>query len=299
MENNSIMVVDDSATFGLCGHELRARQIELAGQTQEPRQIQQERDDSRPRYFDLFDLAPVGYFVLSEQGLILEANRTAAKLLGVRKGALVRQPLSRFVHREDQDIYSRRREALFEPGASETWELRMLKNNAAPFWVRAEATTTQEADGSCVCRTVVSDITESKRAERALRTTHGELQDFAYALMHDLQDPLRTVVNFTQLLAEDYLGRLGEEADQCISHSVEGALRMDALVKGLLNYWTVTERNADRLSPVDCNHALSQTLVSLQMAIQQSGATVTSDPLPTVVAREVMLTQLFQNLIGN
>jgi light-regulated signal transduction histidine kinase (bacteriophytochrome) len=117
--------------------------------------------------------------------------------------------------------------------------------------------------------------------------------------MHDLQDPLRTVVNFTQLLAEEHLGKLGEEADQCISHSVEGALRMDALVKGLLNYWTVTERNADRLSPVDCNHALSQTLVSLQMAIQQSGATVTSDPLPTVVAREVMLTQLFQNLIGN
>jgi chemotaxis family two-component system sensor kinase Cph1 len=299
MANDRILVVDDSATFGLRAHELRASQIELPGPTQEPRQIQQERDASRRRYFDLFDLAPVAYFVLSERGLILEANQTAAKLLGVKKGELVRQPLSRFVHRDDQVTYYKHREALFEPGASETWELRMLKKNAAPFCVRVEATTTQEVDGSCVCRTVVSDISESKRAENALRTTNGELQDFVYALMHDIQDPLRTVVNFTQLLAEEHVGKLGEEADQCFTHAVEGALRMDALVKGLLNYWKVTERGADGLSPVDCNHALSEALVSLQIAIQKSGATVTSDPLPAVIASEVMLTQLFQNLIGN
>lgn len=76
-------------------------------------------------------------------------------------------------------------------------------------------------------------------------------------------------------------------------------MRIEALLKDLLNYLEVTERDRDRLSPVDCNRVLSQALLFLRIAIQQSGATVTADPLPTVVAQEVMLTQLFQNLIGN
>ena len=86
-------------------HELRVHQIELEMQNEELRQTQEELEASRARYFDLYDLAPVGYFTLSEQGLILEANLTAAKLLGVTRGTLVKQPLSHFVLREDQDIY--------------------------------------------------------------------------------------------------------------------------------------------------------------------------------------------------
>jgi chemotaxis family two-component system sensor kinase Cph1 len=76
-------------------------------------------------------------------------------------------------------------------------------------------------------------------------------------------------------------------------------LRIEALLKGILNYWESTEREGDRLSPVDCNHVLSQTLSGLKLSIQESGAIVTFDPLPTVAAKEVMLTQLFQNLISN
>ena len=84
-----------------------------------------------------------------------------------------------------------------------------------------------------------------------------------------------------------------------VAYSVEGALRIEALQQGLLNYLEATERDSHRLSPVDCNHVLSQTLLSLQTAIQQSGATVTWDPLPTAVANKAMLMHLFQNLIGN
>ena len=107
------------------------------------------------------------------------------------------------------------------------------------------------------------------------------------------------VVNFSQLLAQEYEGKLGEDADKYLAYSVEGALRIEALLKGLLNYLEITERDSDRLLSIDCNHVLSKTLLSLQTAIQQSGATVTSDPLPTVVAKEAMLMQIFQNLIGN
>ncbi len=229
-------------------------QIELEMQNEELRRTQEELEASRARYFDLYDLAPVGYFTLSEQGLILEANLTAAKLLGVARGALVKQPLSRFILPEDQDIYYRHRKQLFETGAPQAWELRLVRKDAAPFWARVEATTAQDADGAAVCRAVVSDITERKRAERGAQDHQRRTSEFAYALTHDLQEPLRMVVNFTQLLAQEHEGKLGEDADKYIAYSVEGALRIEALLKALLNYWEITERDGDPLSPVDCNH---------------------------------------------
>jgi light-regulated signal transduction histidine kinase (bacteriophytochrome) len=107
------------------------------------------------------------------------------------------------------------------------------------------------------------------------------------------------VVNFTELLGLEYAGKLGKEADQFISYSVEGALRIEALLKALLDYWEVSERNQDSLASIDCGAVLAEALLNLQVAIAQSSAIVTSDPLPTVIAEEVLLMQLFQNLISN
>jgi light-regulated signal transduction histidine kinase (bacteriophytochrome) len=107
------------------------------------------------------------------------------------------------------------------------------------------------------------------------------------------------VVNFTELLGREYAGKLGEQADQFISYSVQGALRIEALLKALLAYWEATEREPDSFASIDCDAVLAKALLNLQAAIAQSGAIVTSDPLPTVVAEEVLLMQLFQNLISN
>ncbi len=145
----------------------------------------------------------------------------------------------------------------------------------------------------------IEDATDRKLAEEALRATNAELQHFAYALTHDLQEPLRMVVNFTELLGEEYSGKLDEGADQYIAYSVEGALRIEALLKALLGYWEVTERQQDTFASLDCNAVLAKSLLNLQAAIAESGAVITHDPLPTVVAEEVLLTQLFQNLISN
>jgi two-component system CheB/CheR fusion protein len=145
----------------------------------------------------------------------------------------------------------------------------------------------------------IEDVTDRKQAEEELRTTNAELQHFAYALTHDLQEPLRMVVNFTELLGQEYAGKLDQEADKFINYSVEGALRIEALLKALLAYWEVAEREAGSLAPADCGSVLSTVLLNLQSAIAESGAIITSDPLPTVVAEEVMLMQLFQNLISN
>ena len=140
-------------------HELQVHQIELEMQNEELRRAQGELEAARARYFDLFDLAPVGYFTLSEQGLILEANLTTTGLLGVERRDLVKKPLTRFIFPEDQDIYYRHHKQLFETGTPQVYDLRVLCADAAPFWARLETTEAQDADGTPVCRAVLSDIT--------------------------------------------------------------------------------------------------------------------------------------------
>jgi PAS domain S-box-containing protein len=149
-------------------HELRVHQIELEMQNEELRTAQTEIEAGRARYFDLYDLAPVGYATVSEKGLILEANLTAATLLSVNRGALVKQPISRFILKEDEDIYYLHRKKLFETGEPQECELRLVKPDGARFWAHLTATTAQAEDGAPVCRCVLSDITTRKLAEESL-----------------------------------------------------------------------------------------------------------------------------------
>ena len=150
-------------------HDLRVHQIELEMQNEELRRAQEELDASRARYFDLYDLAPVGYCTVSEKGLILEANLTAASLLGVARSALVKKPISRFILKEDQDIYYLRHKHLSETGTPQECDLRLVKPDDTFFWAQMAATAAQGEDGSPLCRVVISDITGRKRAEEPMR----------------------------------------------------------------------------------------------------------------------------------
>jgi two-component system, cell cycle sensor histidine kinase and response regulator CckA len=156
--------------------ELRVHQIELEMQNAELRATQEQLEGAKTRYFDLYDLAPVGYLTLSERGLILEANRTTAKGLGVERGSLPGQPLSGFIPSDDQDVYYRHIRSLFESGQPQNCELRFKKKDNAPFWVRLESTVAAGEDGARVWRLIVSDITERKRAEDDLHKALLQLE---------------------------------------------------------------------------------------------------------------------------
>jgi len=160
-------------------HELRVHQIELEIQNEELRRAQEEIEAGRARYFDLYDMAPVGYCTLSEQGIILEANLTAAKLLGTTRGMLVKQPISRFILKDDQDIYYLHRKKLFETGEAQEWELRLVKPDGAVFWARLDAAVAEDPDGALVCRVVLSDITEHKQAEAALQRVRFSIENLS------------------------------------------------------------------------------------------------------------------------
>ncbi|MBK8120022.1 MAG: PAS domain-containing protein [Sulfuritalea sp.] len=147
-------------------HELRVHQIELEMQNEELQESQAALDRARVRYFDLYDLAPVGYCTVGEDGLILQSNLTFAGLLGVARGALIGQPFSRTILKEDQDIYYLLRKQLFEGSETQSCELRILKEFGTQFWAHLTFTIAQH-DGAQVLRIVLSDISGRKRLEEA------------------------------------------------------------------------------------------------------------------------------------
>jgi DNA-binding LacI/PurR family transcriptional regulator/signal transduction histidine kinase len=146
------------------------------------------------------------------------------------------------------------------------------------------------------------EIIERRRAEEALAQQAQELalslEQFAYVASHDLQTPLRQVASYAQLLQERYGGKLDEDADEFIGYAVEGAARMHRLINDLLAYWKVTT-HAGSFSLIDCAAVLNQVLFNLRSAIEECGATVTQDDLPTVMADPFQLALVFQNLIDN
>ena len=157
-------------------HELCVHQIELEMQNEDLRRAHVELDVVRARYFDLYDLAPVGYFTLSEKGLILEVNFTCATLLGVARATLVKQPIARFILKDDQDIYYLLLKQCLKTGETRSCELRMMKTDGVVFWVNL--TTTCEQDSGCapVYRVVLIDITSRKTAEETQRRHTAELE---------------------------------------------------------------------------------------------------------------------------
>jgi diguanylate cyclase (GGDEF)-like protein/PAS domain S-box-containing protein len=150
-------------------HELRVHQIELEMQNEELRRAQLELDVGRARYFDLYDLAPVGYCTLSETGLILEANLTAATLLGLARSALVKRPISHFIVKTDQDTYYLHRKQLLASGEAQSCELRMVTHGGMQFWAQLVATAARSSNGEPVHRVVLSDITDRKLMAAAMR----------------------------------------------------------------------------------------------------------------------------------
>jgi light-regulated signal transduction histidine kinase (bacteriophytochrome) len=149
------------------------------------------------------------------------------------------------------------------------------------------------------------DITERKQAEAALREAHeelkrsnAELEQFAYVASHDLQEPLRMVSSYTQLLGRRYGEKFDADAKEFMGYIVDGAARMKQLIEDLLAYSRVGTRGRD-FRPVPLGRPLARALGNLKAAIDESGAQVSSDPMPSVPADEAQLAQLFQNLIGN
>ena len=217
-------------------HELRVHQIELEMQNEELRLAQVKLEVSRARYFDLYDLAPVGYFTLSKQGLILEANLTAAGLLGKARSALSKQPLTRFIFDEDQDIYYRQRKQLFETETPQICELRVRRQDAGQFWARMEASLARDDTGATICLLVMSDVTERHRLEDQFRQAQKmeSVGRLAGGVAHDYNNMLSVILGYTEL-ALDEVG-LSQPVHDYLTEIMKATRRSAEVTRQLLTF---------------------------------------------------------------
>ncbi len=212
----------------------------------------------------------------------------------------------KIMHPEDRERVLAEDERTDETGEPFMMEYRQIAKDGSLVWIHDEAVLVRDEDGNPLhWQGVQYDITEQKRIEEELEAraeelarSNAELERFAYIASHDLQEPLRMVSSYTQLLARRYKGRLDQDADEFIEYAVDGANRMQILINDLLVYSRVGTRGKD-FTPTDLSLVLELTRANLQIAIEENGAIVTSDSLPTVVGDRTQLIQLFQNLIGN
>lgn len=209
------------------------------------------------------------------------------------------------VHPEDKDALLRLRGSLDASPRDYDFECRLRSASGPTIFLQCVVKTLTNGNRTRVSRGLMVDITELKRVQRslarhaeALSASNAELQQFAYAASHDLQEPLRMVSFYTQLLAKRYKGKLDADADEFIGYALEGSTRMSELIKHLLEYSRVGARKAE-FAPTDCEAIFRESLENLQVAVGESGAIVTHDPLPVINCDPLQLGQVLQNLLGN
>jgi light-regulated signal transduction histidine kinase (bacteriophytochrome) len=169
---------------------------------------------------------------------------------------------------------------------------------AAAFEEMSQRLRRRESDLQDTNGRLLAEISERRQVEAQLSRSNQELEQFAHIASHDLQEPLRMVSSYTQLLARRYRDKLDSDAEEFIGYAVDGARRMQAQINDLLAYSRITTRG-NRFEPTDCSAICQQAVSNLAAAIDETAAVVTSDPLPTLKADASQLVSLFQNLIGN
>jgi PAS domain S-box-containing protein len=260
------------------------------------------------RYRGLLEAAPDAMVVVNPAGEIVLLNVQAEKQFGYHRDELVGQKVKNiipegFAERLIADGTRSAAEALAQQIGTGI-ELNGRRRDGSEFPIEIMLSPLESAEGILVTA-AIRNITERKKSEEHLVKTVGELkrsndelQQFAYVSSHDLQEPLRMVTSYTQLLAGRYKGRLDSDADEFIAFAVDGCNRMQGLIKDLLSY-SRAGTNGKVLREVSAENALKEALANLQATIDQSSAVVTHDALPAIRTDETQLTQVFQNLVGN
>jgi PAS domain S-box-containing protein len=260
------------------------------------------------RYRGLLEAAPDAMVVVNQAGEIVLLNVQAENQFGYSRDELLGQKVKNiipegFAERLIADALRSADDALAQQIGTGI-ELSARRKNGSEFPIEIMLSPLESATGILVTA-AIRDISVRKKAEanllhsvEELNRSNVELGQFAYIASHDLQEPLRMVASYTQLLSRRYKGKLDSDADEFISFAVDGASRMQRLIQDLLTYSRVGTKGKELLE-TSSEEALQQALLNLRSAIEESKALVTHDPLPDVLADQMQLTQLFQNLVGN
>jgi PAS domain S-box-containing protein len=260
------------------------------------------------RYRGLLEAAPDAMVVVNQLGDIVLLNLQAEKRFGYRRNELLGQKLTNiipegFAERLIADGLRSAEDALAQQIGTGL-ELMARRKDGSQFPMELMLSPL-DSDGGILVTVAIRDITVRRAAGaellgmvEELKRSNEDLQQFAYVASHDLQEPLRMVASYVALIGRRYKGKLDADADEFIAFAVDGAKRMQSLIQDLLAYSRVGSKGGE-LVTTSSEGALARAMINLRGAIEESGALVTHDPLPSVMADEMQLTQLFQNLLGN
>jgi PAS domain S-box-containing protein len=256
----------------------------------------------------LLEAAPDAVVIVDSAGEIVLINNMAREMFGYEPAELLGQPVEALLPERFRGTHIGHRNAYIADAHTRPMgsgiELFARHKNGSELPVEISLSPLQSASGPLVTA-IVRDISERQQARNALERharelerSNAELEQFAYVASHDLQEPLRMVASYAQLLGRRYRDQLGTDADEFIDYIVDGATRMQDLINDLLTFSRIGSRGST-LVPVDTNAVLRRVLDNLQLAIDDRHATVSFDKLPKVLGDEIQLGQLFQNLISN
>jgi PAS domain S-box-containing protein len=259
-----------------------------------------EAQQTRERYEFLAESIPQMVWTADSDGRLDYVNQKAVNYLG-SADAITGMRWVHSVHKDDREhALERWNHAL---GTGEIYEVALRLKRALDGdyrWHLARALPMNGPDGAIIkWFGTCTDIEDQKRVESQLRRANQDLEQFAYSASHDLQEPLRQVATFSQMIQRNYRGRLDERADEFIDYTVQGALRMENLVRDLLAYTQAAKITEAAAAPANVKAAVDDACQNLKMSIQENQAEVEAGSLPAVRVHHVQLVQLFQNLIGN
>ncbi len=271
----------------------------------ERKRAEAELRASEARFRILAEISPVGIFMADRQRQPLYLNRRGAEILGLPDNMAVDSRWLQAIHDDNlARLIAEWERAATSEMPLET-ELCLRRPDGEVGWAQMIVAPYRPAGDEIVYIGVLNDITERKRVEAQLRRTvaelarsNADLQQFAYVASHDLQEPLRMVASYVQLLAMRYQGQLDADADEFIGYAVEGAKRMQQLILDLLEYSRVDTRGQPP-QPTPMEEVCRLVMENLQLAIAETGAQVTWDPLPVVMGDPIQIGMVMQNLIGN
>jgi PAS domain S-box-containing protein len=295
--------------------------VELSRNTTLLRRQAEVLGKAEQKFRSLLEAAPDAMIISDAEGSISLANSEAEIMFAFPREELIGQNIRMLVPEWSSYTPPARANGLAWP-ASPT-ELWARRKNGRQFPVEISLSPLQTEEG-LLLTSAIRDVTERRRADEAirelnatleqrvaertqellrsneaLRQSNDDLNQFAYAASHDLQEPLRMVALYSQLLQRKYLGKLDANADQYISYVVGGARRMEMLLKDLLTYSQTGSSAEGPAETVDFADVIRKVLLNLQASVEQSGAMITWDAIPAVHAHEIRLVQLLQNLVGN
>ncbi|MDY6833940.1 MAG: PAS domain S-box protein [Chloroflexota bacterium] len=273
----------------------------------ERKRAEEQLKASEERYRLLVDSAPDPIVLVDLTGTIMSCNTAIEKVTGFHPEELEGEWFQDLVTLDPYDLpaFTTFFSDLLEGRQVDDFEMKFIHRDGSIRWTSVKVRILYRDEQPSSILVIARDVTqrvisqrELQRRSEALERSNRELEQFAYIASHDLQEPLRMVASYVQLLERRYKGRLDEDADEFISYAVDGANRMQRMINDLLTYSRVGTRGK-AFEPTDCESVLDTALANLKLTIEENNAVITHDPLPTIMADSSQLIQLFQNLIAN